>query len=52
MLKENLEHHPDVTRFAMENLELRGMIYGSFLSVSQVHQKIPGLLMCKPNDIL
>ena len=26
MLKENLEHHPDVTRFAMENPELRGTV--------------------------
>lgn len=24
VLKEKVEHHPDVTRFAMENLELRG----------------------------
>ena len=23
-MKDKLEHHPDVTRFAMENLELRG----------------------------
>ena len=25
ILKEKVEHHPEVTRFAMENLELRGM---------------------------
>ena len=24
VMKDKLEHHPDVTRFAMENLELRG----------------------------
>lgn len=23
-MKDKIEHHPDVTRFAMENLELRG----------------------------
>ena len=24
VMKDKIEHHPDVTRFAMENLELRG----------------------------
>jgi hypothetical protein len=25
ILEEKVEHHPDVTRFAMENLQLRGL---------------------------
>ena len=26
VMKDKIEHHPDVTRFAMENLELRGNV--------------------------
>ena len=25
ILEEKVEHHPDVTKYAMENLELRGL---------------------------
>ena len=25
ILQEKIEHHPDVTKYAMENLELRGL---------------------------
>ncbi len=30
ILKRQLEHHPEVTRFAVENLELRGTHYSVY----------------------
>lgn len=34
VMKDKIEHHPDVTRFAMENLELRGNGNSYFKRVS------------------
>ena len=35
VMKDKIEHHPDVTRFAMENLELRGNVTSWLFSSRQ-----------------
>ena len=36
ILAEKVEHHPDVTKFAMENLELRGKVCNSVSVLDQL----------------
>ena len=41
-LKQQVEHHPDVTKFAMENLELRRIPIA--VSANSLHLRTPGTL--------